>query len=353
MNRIYLDWNATAPLRIEARNAMVAAMDVLGNPSSVHAEGRAARAIVEKARAQVAALVGCDSGDLVFTSGATEAAHLVLSHGWNGVAASAGEHDAVLKNIKGIKHTLSLDRSGRAQCDVDGAALYAVAGANSETGVVNDLARFSDPALSDITQTLGKIDQPTTPARYLIGASHKIGGPKGVGFAVLKGGVEFHAIRGGGQEMGRRAGTENVVGIAGFGAAAAAARRDLDAGLWQRVATRRDRLETRLATECPGVTFIGRAAPRLPNTSCFALSGWKAETQVMQMDLAGCAVSAGSACSSGKVKASETLVAMGCDSSVVASAIRVSFGPSTTQNDLDKFADIWLAHSRRFAEKAA
>ncbi len=347
MSRVYLDWNATAPLRPEARAAMLAAMDVLGNPSSVHGEGRAAKSIVEKARAQVAKAFGAMAADIVFTGSATEGAALALQG--RELNCSAGEHDCI---AAWCNPELSIDVNGLAG-DIDPATstLQAV---NSEVGVIQTLP--SGLAVSDFVQAFGKLpvgfDWSGVDMALL--SAHKIGGPAGVGALVLRQGLELPAqIKGGGQEQGRRAGTENLIGIAGFGAAAEAAARDLDAGVWIDVEKRRDSFEARLQAEARDVLIFGKDVKRLPNTSYFAIAGWKGETQVMQMDLAGFAVSAGSACSSGKVKASKVLLAMGHDDVTAASAIRVSIGPTTTEQDLMRFADVWLAHYQRFAARAA
>lgn len=347
MSRTYLDHNATAPLRDVARDAMIAAMDVVGNPSSVHGEGRAAKAIVENARAQVAAAFGADGADVVFTSSATEAAALALAG--QGIRAAGVEHDAV---ASWCDLSLPVDADGAVA--VDAPQLSALQAANSETGVVQEL-----PAglwLCDATQAFGKIPFAFNwcGARMAMISAHKIGGPKGVGALVIKRGTDLAAqIKGGGQEMGRRSGTENVIGIAGFGAAAAAAARDLDAGLWSRVEKLRNILEKALAADANSTIFVGKDARRLPNTSCFAVPGWKGETQVMQMDLAGFAISAGSACSSGKVKESRVLRAMGYGADVAGSAIRVSLGPETTEDDVLRFAQTWLAQYRKFRARAA
>ena len=210
--------------------------------------------------------------------------------------------------------------------------------------------------MSDQVQTFGK-----TPVafnfleiRSAILSAHKIGGPKGIGALVVADEVDITAqIKGGGQEQGRRSGTENVIGIAGFGAAAEAAQNDLDNGVWDSVRDLRDKLEARLADAAPDAIFIGQAAKRLPNTSCIAVPGWKGETQVMQMGLAGYAISAGSACSSGKVKRSRVLTAMGFDDITASSAIRVSFGPTTTEQEVMGFADAWLAQYKKFKARAA
>ncbi len=345
--RVYLDHNATAPLRAEVRAAMLSAMDVIGNPSSVHAEGRAAKGLIERARAQVAAALGAEDVDLVFTSGATEAAALALQG--RGLASADIEHDAVRSWTDG-----SLKVSEGGIVAVDAPAASTLQWANSETGVVQDLPEGL--AVSDMTQGFGKL-----PARFnasglrmaLISA-HKLGGPKGIGALVLKRGQEVPAqIRGGGQEMGRRSGTENVIGIAGFGAAAEAAARDVAEGRWDEVAEYRDLMEDALEAASNQTILVGKGAPRLPNTSCILTPGWKGETQVMQMDLAGFAISAGSACSSGKVKASTVLRAMGYDDIHASSAIRVSLGLETTKEDVLRFADAWTAQYRKHAARAA
>ena len=345
--RVYLDYNATAPLRPEARDAMIAAMDVVGNPSSVHAEGRAAKAIVEAARAQVATAFGADGADVVFTSSATEAAALACAG--RGLSGAAIEHDAV---AAWVSAGLAVDRLGRVT--VDAPENTALQLANSETGIVQDLPEGL--AVSDMTQAFGKLPLAfnwSGVGMALISA-HKLGGPKGVGALVMRRGTDLAAqIRGGGQEMGRRSGTENVIGIAGFGAAAEAAARDLDAGIWNRVEKLRNILEESIEAGAKETILVGKSARRLPNTSCLATPGWKGETQVMQMDLAGFAISAGSACSSGKVRASRVLTAMVYDEAVAASAIRVSLGPTTTEDEVLRFAEAWLTKYNRHRARAA
>ncbi len=345
-HRVYLDWNATAPLRPEARAAMMAAMDLVGNPSSVHAEGRAAKAVIEKARGQVAALVRCEPSEVVFTSGATEAAAI----GLKGMmcASSPTEHDCVAAWTETI---IKVDRNGIIE-PVGGAASRQVA--NSETGVIQreqNALVFEDAvqAAGKLNYRFGKSDSESAGV-----SSHKIGGPKGSGAFLTKNGhvTEFR-ILGGGQEQGRRSGTENVIGIAGFGAAAEAAQRDLEAGVWDRVEKLRDALEDRLAEAAPDLIIFGKDAPRLPNTSCFAIRGWSGETQVMQMDLSGFAISAGSACSSGKVGPSRVILAMTGDEELARSAIRVSMGPTTTEAEVMAFADTWIEHYTRRAKTAA
>ncbi len=345
--RAYLDWNATAPLRPEAREAIDAALDIAGNPSSIHTEGRAARACVERARARIARAAGAESADVVFVSGATEAAALACAG--RGLACPAVEHEAVLA---WCDPTLPVDAAGGAiVSDPAGSALQA---ANSETGVIQQLP--AGLVVTDATQAFGKIPFAFdwSGAEIAFVSSHKIGGPKGVGALFVKRGLDLvPRSRGGGQEMGRRAGTENVAAIAGFGAAAEAAQRDLDAGRWGEVEIRRDRLEDALMNGAEDLICAGRGAERLPNTSLLVSPGWKGETQVMQMDLAGFAVSAGSACSSGKLRGSGVLAAMGLDGIAAGSAIRVSIGPETTDEDVSRFAEAWLRQWHKQRARAA
>lgn len=344
--RVYLDHNATAPLRSEARAAMIAAMDVVGNPSSVHAEGRAAKAVLEKARADLATALGADGADVIFTSGATEAAALALAG--RGLHGGGIEHDAV---DAWIEADLSVDAMG--QVAILDPAQTALQLANSETGLLQTLPEGL--AVSDMTQGFGKLPVAFnwSGATMALTSAHKLGGPKGIGALIVKRGTDLAAqLKGGGQEMGRRAGTENVIGAAGFAAAATAAMRDLAAGAWDEVALLRDLLEETLAQEAKSTIFVGKGAPRLPNTLCLATPGWKGETQVMQMDLAGYAISAGSACSSGKVRASRVLRAMGYDEATAAGAIRVSLGLETTKQDVLGFAEAWLDRLRKHRARA-
>ena len=387
MSRVYLDHNATTPLRVEAREAMIAAMDIVGNPSSVHAEGRAAKMLVERARAQVAELAGCNPQQVIFTSSATEAAALAVAqkarHG--GVfAALPTEHECLgvwsdvelqaLQDRQGVMSMRGADQFMDWICSTDpvqgSSALLAFSAANSETGIlaknskvvgsgkVHGLTRgtryFS--TICDITQLAGKMPVvygDVTPS-YAILSAHKIGGPKGIG-ALINFTADDPApmLRGGGQEMNRRSGTENITGIAGFGAAAEAAGRDVAAGKWDEVTQFRSILENAIASTSDQTIFVGNEVDRLPNTSCILTPGWRGETQVMQMDLAGFAVSAGSACSSGKVKASKVLLAMGYNEAEASSAIRVSLGLETTKDDLLRFADAWAAKFEKHQKRAA
>lgn len=345
--RTYLDHNATTPLRLEARQAMLRAMDSVGNPSSAHAEGRAAKSLLETARAQVAAALGAEGADVIFTSGATEAAALALAG--RGLHGAMVEHEAV---AAWVDCDLAVDGQGRVTVTDPGQSTLQLA--NSETGVIQTLPEGL--AVSDMTQAFGKLPLAFnwSGCTMALVSAHKLGGPKGIGALVVKRGTDLAAqLRGGGQEQGRRAGTENIIGIAGFGAAAEAAARDLAAGVWGRVAELRNILEKTIEAEAAGTIFIGRGAERLPNTSCFATPGWKNETQVMQMDLAGFAISAGSACSSGKLRASPVLRAMGYGEDVASGAIRVSLSPLTTTDEVMRFAETWLAKHRRHAARAA
>lgn len=353
MNRLYLDWNATAPLRPEAKAAMIGAMDLLGNPSSVHAEGRAAKGLLERARAQVLAALGAEGQDLVFTSGSTEASALLLDG--RDLACAGVEHDAIKV---WCRPDLPVDGLGRVT--VADPARSALQIANSETGVIQDLPEGL--AVSDLTQGFGKIPFAFNWLGLTAGiiSAHKLGGPKGVGAAVIRQGTDLAAkIRGGGQEMGRRAGTENLIGIVGFGAAAEVAARELASGIWEEIAEIRNILKTSLEQSGETLYFPGwnkavdqadpgAAVPRvtpniLPNTLTVIAPGWKGETQVMRMDLQGFAVSAGSACSSGKVRASQVLTAMGWSEDLAGSALRVSIGPGVGKDDVLRFAESWLS----------
>jgi cysteine desulfurase len=362
-DRAYFDWNASAPLRPEARDAVAAAMDMTGNPSSVHAEGRRARDLVEAAREQVAALVGASPAEIVFTSGATEANAWALA-GWETIFLSGIEHDSVrtpARNSGARLIDIPAGPDGKARIgvvahqvperDALGRALVTLQMANNETGVlqpVADAVSFArEHGLSvhtDATQAAGRvpIDFAALDLDLLSISSHKLGGPKGVGALVIRDGATIAPlIAGGGQERRRRAGTENVAAIAGFGAAASAAVRDL-----QRVddlTARRDAVERELIDVAPECSVIGQSSPRLANTVCIAWPGKSAETLVIKLDLAGVAVSAGAACSSGKVGSSHVLEAMGLAGDVAKSAIRVSLGMTTSDRDIQRLLTAWLA----------
>lgn len=366
--RVYLDWNATTPLRPEAKQAMTAAWEMSGNPSSVHTEGRQARRLVEDARAAIAAAVGARAPDVVFASGGTEANALALTPGLRRGAGqpvqrllvSAVEHPSVqaggrfaaasIATIKvtgeglvDLAHLRALLASGPL-------ALVSVMLANNETGVVQPVSEVADVVHEagsllhvDAIQALGKIpiDIKGLKADLLTLSAHKIGGPKGVGAVVLAEDVQGlePLLRGGGQELGRRAGTENVAGIAAFGAAAKAAMAALDADA-SRLESLRNRLEQGLK-QTPGMIVFSGDAPRLPNTTLFTVPGLKAETAVIGFDLAGIAVSSGSACSSGKVQPSHVLDAMGFPRDLAQGAVRLSLGWSTTRTDIDLALEAW------------
>jgi cysteine desulfurase len=365
--RIYLDWNATTPLRPEAQAAMAHALATGGNPSSVHAEGRQARRLVEEARAAVADAVGAEAQNVIFTSGGTEANALALAPGVkrgkgppvSRLIVSAIEHASVLAGGRfapDATQTVGVTRAGvvdldrlRAMLDDAPAALVSIMLANNETGAIQPVADATVIVHAaggllhvDAIQALGKVpfDLTSTGADLLTLSAHKIGGPKGVGAVVLAEGVSLEAqLRGGGQEKGRRAGTENVAGIAGFGAAvrAALAAREGDFGRMERLRTR---LETGLQ-EIAGAVIFANEAKRLPNTVLFTVPGLRAETAVIGFDLAGIAVSSGSACSSGKVQPSHVVQAMGYGSELAQGAVRLSLGWSTTDADIDSALEAW------------
>ena len=355
MNRTYLDYNATAPLRPEARDAMISAFDVVGNPSSVHAEGRKARGLVERARSSVAELVGCKPSEVVFLSGATEAASVLRF---------AAEHAAVC--VQDTAHDCVWSHFDLTHANA-GNAVLAMGLANSETGVITSPPASEDGTWNygeischslflDVVQAVGRVPWSFawSGASMAILSAHKIGGPKGVGALIVREGTDIEPVlRGGGQELGRRSGTENVAGIVGFGVAASAALDELNGGIWEQVEKLRKILENTLATEAKETIFVGKDLERLPNTSCFVSPGWKGETQVMQMDLAGFAVSSGSACSSGKVKVPRVLRAMGLSDVEAECALRVSLGPQTTETDVLRFCEAWLKQKRKVRERAA
>ena len=370
--RLYFDWNATAPLRPETRAAVLAALSVTGNPSSVHAEGRAARRLIEDAREQVAALVGAQPRNVVFTSGGTEANVLALTPPSDPAAATRAkllvsmvEHTSVLAGgrfpasaVEQLPVTISgeLDLSvlERRLARLAAPFVVSVMVANNETGVVQPVARAAELVHKaggilhvDAVQGPGRISCNISDLRadFLTISAHKIGGPKGVGALIRRDAdVPFPTplVTGGGQERRSRAGTENVPGIAGFGAAAAATARNF-ASEAPRLRALRERLDNALkANSAPGLVVFGADAPRLPNTTLFAVPGVRAETAVIAFDLEGVAVSSGAACSSGKVQPSHVLRAMGVPPGLARGAVRVSFGPSTSEADIDCFVCAWI-----------
>ncbi len=358
--RAYFDWNATTPLRDEARAAMVAVLGPPGNASSVHGEGRIARRVVEEARVRVATMVGAEARDVTFTSGATEANTLALNGfpGHDRLFISAVEHPAVKAGgnfpADAIEE-VSVDGSGVIDLDAlrrglgrSKHPLVSVMLANNETGVIQPVADVADIVHAangvlhvDAVQGIGKIGCQINDlkADLISVTGHKFGGPQGAGALVRRGNVKVEpVIRGGGQERGLRAGTENVAAIAGLGAACAAVIAN-----WRdevaRMARLRDRVETAIKAQLPQAVIFGEAAPRLPNTTLFAIPGIKAETALIAFDLAGIALSAGSACSSGKVHGSPVLAAMGVEPALAQGALRISLGRTTTDRDVENLLE--------------
>lgn len=368
--RIYADYNATAPLRPEAKAAMLRALELTGNPSSVHSEGRKARGMVEGARDAVAMAIGACRDDIAFTSGGTEAVQAplrgVLQTVQNAqLVVSSIEHDAVsalaelpkawpvkpdgvvdLVWLEAVVTTLTADGKR---------PLVSLMLVNNETGVIQPVAQAAEIVHAagglihcDAIQALGKIDVSIIEldVDYVSLSAHKIGGPQGVGAFYVKPGAPFSSVlTGGGQEFGRRSGTENVAGLAGFGAAVEAALAGMSQ--YERLREARDAMEDALKAVAPTLQVHGESASRVAGVSCFGVDGLPSETQVMGLDLAGFAVSAGSACSSGKVKPSRVLTAMGLSDTAARSAIRASFGWASQPADFDALARAWLKMASR------
>ena len=362
---VYLDHNATSPLKPEVKAAMGQAMDLVGNPSSVHAFGRSARRAVEEARTAVAALAGVKPAQVLFTGSGSEANNFAL-RGFAGrrVLTSAVEHESVLA-ARPDAERFGVTRDGVADLEdlerrlTDGAdpALVSLMLVNNETGVIQPVAECARIAHAhgalvhcDAVQAAGRLPLSLSGlgVDLMTLSAHKLGGPTGVGALILAEGLEPEAlIRGGGQERRKRAGTENLLGIVGFGAAARLALDRLAEAA--DLAALRDRLEREALAAMPRARVMGAGAARVANTSCVMLPGLPGETQVMTLDLAGVAVSAGSACSSGKVKPSHVLAAMGEDDRSAASAIRVSLGWTSDDEAVDRFLAAWTAMARRSA----
>lgn len=370
---IYLDYNATAPTKAIAAEAVMAAMAHSGNPSSVHGPGREARQMVEDARAKIARAVGARAEDVIFTSGGTEANNQVLRTqvGIRRLLISAIEHDGVLAaaNASGlVVEIIPVDNHGIIDLDFlterlaadEGRALVSVMLVNNEVGTIAPVAEAVKIAHdagalmhTDAVQAFGKIalNFADLGVDFMSLTAHKMGGPLGVGVLIHRPGIDVNPlITGGGQEMARRSGTENVPGIAGMGAAADLVGDDVDAG--PRIAKLRDGLEDAILAISPDSRIYGRGAERLPNTTMVSMPGVPGDTQVMAMDLAGYAVSSGSACSSGKVKKSRILDAMGCAGKEAGEAIRVSLSPATTQDEIDGFVAAWQALFERTGANA-
>jgi cysteine desulfurase len=365
---VYLDHNATTPIRPESLQAVVQAMELVGNSSSVHRFGRLARRKVEDAREAVAALAGTSAGRVIFTSGGTEANNLALrGTGRERLLVAAGEHDSVLQAAPEAER-IPLTGDGRVDPDEltrrlaadPRPALVSIMLANNETGVIQPIQEIAARAHRagalvhcDAVQAAGKIplDMAALGVDLMSLSAHKLGGPQGVGALLAAEAVSLRPLlRGGGQERSRRAGTENLPGIAGFGAAALGAAAELaDYG---QVAGLRDDLERQIVARAPSARIFGAEAPRLANTSCLTMPGVGAETQVMALDLAGVAVSAGSACSSGKVRPSHVLAAMGVAEPESGWAIRVSLGRDSLAEDVKAFLEAWTALYNRTGRQA-
>jgi cysteine desulfurase len=362
VKRTYLDYNASAPLVAAAREAMIAVLALDGNPSSVHGEGRRLRGVIETARDHVAKLLGARPSDVVFTSGATEANVTALLQGWDTVFVTGIEHDSVLAPIKAssarvimvpVRRDGVIDIAALAVLLIEsapfGRAVIALQMANNETGVIQPVAEVAALARvngvmchTDAVQAAGRvpIDFDALGVDTMAISAHKIGGPKGIGALIVRDGAPVTVLMtGGGQERRRRAGTENVVAIAGFGAAAQVALAGLSD--FARITDLRDTLEAAVLQATPSAVIFGMEAKRIANTSCMGIGGKAAEIAVIKLDVAGFAVSAGSACSSGKVGASHVLAAMGADLEAALGAIRVSLGPQTTKADIDAFVRVW------------
>ena len=375
VERVYLDHNATSPLRPEARAAMLDALDHAANPSSVHREGRAAHALIETARDQVALLAGAQSRDVIFTSGGTEASILALTPAlevggdrrpFTQCLMSAVEHVCVLEGARFERNAVEripvlpnglvdqdwLSERLAAISAAGGRALVAVQAANNETGILQPIAAIAAIVHAhggilhcDAVQVAGKmpIDQVTAGADMLALSAHKIGGPQGVGALVLRSGgivIGDRMLRGGGQERGARSGTENVAGIAGFGAAASAVLKDLEDEA-RRLGALRDAFENAIRDLAPDAVIFGADVARLPNTVAFSVPGLTAETALMNFDLAGIALSSGSACSSGKVKGSHVLEAMGIAADMAKGVLRLSAGWTSSEADVIRFREVF------------
>ena len=378
VRRLYLDHNATAPLRPEARSAMISALDMTGNASSPHQEGRKARGLIDQAREQVAELCQCSEQDVIFTSGATEANAMALSpylrlsgrsqdkNHFNRLLIGASEHPSVLQGHGFSKEFVSvltilpdgrIDTEGleielKRSLELGQKPLVSIQAANSETGVLQEIGQISVLVHQyagllhvDAVQAAGRLplDRLCAGADLLSLSAHKLGGPQGVGALIVRGGglhFDHPLLRGGGQEQGRRSGTENVAGIFAFGAACQTAFKQLPTET-QRLTALRNRLMNQMRQIDPHLVQFGEQAERLPNTVYVAPSFMDAQTALMRFDLAGIALSSGSACSSGKVKDSHVLVAMGVEPALRKRALRISLGWSTTEDDISRFCEIY------------
>lgn len=369
-DRLYLDYNATAPIHPDVIQGMACAMAAPGNASSVHADGRAARKWIEDARTEIAALTGSAPRQIIFNSGATEGNNTILrAYAGSRILVGAGEHASVYETgaaLGAAKIPLKADGTTDLDALADlcksgpAPALISIMMVNNETGIINpvrEAARIAHEHSAafhvDAVQAAGKIPLSVADidADFMTISAHKFGGPQGVGALITSDGSKTCfpipvLLTGGGQERSCRAGTENVAGIAGFGIAAGRAHRTLGEYA-SRHGALQQYLEEELRRSSPRVTIYGTSAPRIANTTCFSVKGASAETMLMNLDLAGVSLSSGSACSSGKVKASHVLIAMGVTEDDARGALRVSTGWNTTQNDIEKLLDIWHSMVKR------
>lgn len=361
---IYLDYNATTPILAQAKNAMVEAFDHLGNPSSVHAHGRATRKILENARLQIAEYFSVQARNVIFTSGATEANNTILK-GFNGnIFVSATEHDSVL-NVRKDAVIFPVDHNGIAELEVleallkdsSGTSLVCVIAVNNETGVIQPIdeilkiCRACNAHLHvDAAQAVGKIHLPWNTLPSFTISAHKFGGPKGIGALLINGELNLNVlIQGGGQERSLRAGTENIIGAVGMGAAIANINFDC-----KRLEHFQENLEKNILKHCPDAVIFGKRANRVCNTTSIAMPGLQSEVQLMHFDLNNISVSSGAACSSGKVKASHVLKAMGVSDTLSKCALRISYGWDTTKDDINTCIGVWksLTDAQEKKEKA-
>lgn len=363
MTNIYLDYNATAPIRPEVLKLVTEIMGTVGNASSVHGHGRAARKYVEDARGQVAALCSVDSDQVVFTSGATESNNTIL-HGFKDkrVLISAIEHPAVLESAPHAEKipvtsngVIDMDAYTKILNEGDTPALVSVMLVNSETGVIQPIAEMAKMAKekgalfhTDAVQGAGRIDLNMTKlgVDFMSLSAHKMSGPQGVGAIITRAGLDLPKFMlGGGQEKNCRAGTHNTAGIAGMGLAAELAQNNI--AQYQDITKMRDMLEAEIRNVSNSAVIYGTEAPRVGNTSNVGLPRMPAETQLMALDLEGICVSSGSACSSGSFKASHVLTAMGADETEAKSSLRISLGWATTSADIDAFLKAWSKLAQR------
>lgn len=374
-DRIYADYNATVPIRECAKEAMMSAYNICGNPSSIHKDGQKMRKILEDARKDLKSALGLYNNELIFTSGATEGAQLAIESakemGFENIFINASEHDAVFQYAQTKWQNINIIKvlpNGEIDIEwLENAAniekpLIIIMAANNETGIISPISRLSGIArqnggalMVDATQAFGKIPSHEFAgfADWLIVSSHKVGGALGVGALVLGLGIDGARNRpGGGQEKSLRSGTQNTPAISGFAAAANEVTKNIDFES-KKIKAVRDEFEKQLKNSFNELVIIGEEAKRLPNTSCFYIKGWSAEYMVIALDLAGVSISSGSACSSGSVKVSRGLKAMGLNEADAKCVVRVSFGYKSTIEEAQKIVSIMLNHYELMKSKAA